>query len=138
MDPVVLDRLLTAALQAQQRAYAPYSQFAVGAAVLTANGQMFTGANIENASYPLTICAERVALFCAYMATAEPVIALAVVTPTPTVASPCGACRQVIFELAPQAQIVLLNHDGSERRLTTPQELLPFGFGPEQLEKGRK
>jgi cytidine deaminase len=136
MDPVALDRLITAALQAQQRAYAPYSQFAVGAAVLTADGQMFTGANIENASYPLTICAERVALFCAHMFTAGPVIALAVVTPTPTVASPCGACRQVILELAPQAQIVLLNHNGSERRLTTPQELLPFGFGPDQLRNG--
>ncbi|ACL24374.1 cytidine deaminase [Chloroflexus aggregans] len=133
MDPVDLERLIAAALAAQRRAYAPYSQFAVGAAVLTANGHIFSGANIENASYPLTICAERVALFCAHMAAAGPVTALAVVTPTPTVASPCGACRQVIFELAPHAQIVLLNADGSDRRFTTPAELLPYGFGPEQL-----
>lgn len=133
MDPVALEQLIAAALHARQRAYAPYSRFAVGAAVLTDDGRIFSGANIENASYPLTICAERVALFCAHMAAAGPVVALSVVTPTPTVASPCGACRQVIFELAPQAQIVLLNHNGSERRLTTPQELLPFGFGPDQL-----
>ncbi|MGB9739549.1 cytidine deaminase [Chloroflexus sp.] len=133
MDPVDLERLIAAALAAQRRAYAPYSQFAVGAAVLTANGHIFSGANIENASYPLTICAERVALFCAHMAAAGPVTALAVVTPTPTVASPCGACRQVIFELAPHAQVVLLNADGSDRRFTTPAELLPYGFGPEQL-----
>ncbi|WP_322823179.1 cytidine deaminase [Chloroflexus sp.] len=133
MDPVALEQLIAAALHARQRAYAPYSHFAVGAAVLTDDGHIFSGANIENASYPLTICAERVALFCAHMAAAGPVIALAVVTPTPTVASPCGACRQVIFELAPQAQIILLNHDGSERRLTTPHELLPYGFGPDQL-----
>lgn len=133
MDPVALEQLIAAALHAQQRAYAPYSHFAVGAAALTDDGRIFSGANIENASYPLTICAERVALFCAHMAAAGPVVALAVVTPTQTVASPCGACRQVIFELAPQAQIVLLNHDGSERRLTTPLELLPYGFGPDQL-----
>lgn len=133
MDQAVLDRLVAAALAAQSRAYAPYSQFAVGAAVLTADGQIFSGANIENASYPLTICAERVALFSAHMAAAGPVTALAVVTPTATVASPCGACRQVIFELAPRAQIILINADASERRLTTPAELLPYGFGPEQL-----
>lgn len=133
MDPVALEQLIAAALHARQRAYAPYSHFAVGAAALTDDGRIFSGANIENASYPLTICAERVALFCAHMAAARPIVALAVVTPTPTVASPCGACRQVIFELAPQAQIILLNHDSSERRLTTPQELLPYGFGPDQL-----
>ncbi|WP_322511407.1 cytidine deaminase [Chloroflexus sp.] len=133
MEQAALERLVAAALAAQRRAYAPYSQFAVGAAVLTADGQIFSGANIENASYPLTICAERVALFSAHMAAAGPVTALAVVTPTPTVASPCGACRQVIFELAPRAQIILLNANGSERRFTTPAELLPYGFGPEQL-----
>ncbi len=137
MDPVALDRLVAAALAAQARAYAPYSRFAVGAAALTADGQFFSGANIENAAYPLTICAERVALFCAHMASAAPVVALAVVTPTPTVASPCGACRQVIFELAPRAQIVLLNADGTERRFTAPAELLPYGFGPAQLDERR-
>ncbi|MEF3275414.1 MAG: cytidine deaminase [Chloroflexus sp.] len=133
MDPVALDQLITAALAARHRAYAPYSRFAVGAAAMVADGRIFSGANIENASYPLTICAERVALFCAHMAAAGPVTALAIVTPTPTVASPCGACRQVIFELAPHAQIILLNADSSERRFTTPAELLPYGFGPEQL-----
>ncbi|MDW8405741.1 cytidine deaminase, partial [Chloroflexus sp.] len=133
MEQAALERLVAAALAAQRRAYAPYSQFAVGAAALTVDGQIFSGANIENASYPLTICAERVALFSAHMAAAGPVTALAVVTPTPTVASPCGACRQVIFELAPRAHIILLNAGGSERRFTTPAELLPYGFGPEQL-----
>lgn len=126
--------LIAAALRAQQRAYAPYSHFAVGAAVRTADGSIFLGANIENAAYPMTICAERVALFSAHMAAAGVVTDLAVVTPTSDVASPCGACRQVIFELATTARVILLSADAAEHRLTSPAELLPHGFGARQLD----
>lgn len=118
----------------RERAYAPYSHFAVGAAVQTAASTIFVGCNIENAAYPLTLCAERVALFNAYAAGERDIVALAVVTPTSDVASPCGACRQVIFELAPRSQVILLNLQG-QQRIVTPQELLPYGFGPSQLEE---
>ncbi|MEI8307231.1 MAG: cytidine deaminase [Chloroflexales bacterium] len=124
--------LAEAAIAARARSYAPYSQFRVGAAVLTADGNIFLGGNIENAAYPMTVCAERVALFSAYAAGEHEIVALAVVTPTDDVASPCGACRQVIFELAPRSTLLLLNLSGA-RRLVTPQDLLPFGFGPTQI-----
>jgi cytidine deaminase len=126
--------LIEAAITARERAYAPYSQFRVGAAVLTADGNIFLGGNIENAAYPMTICAERVAIFSAYAAGEREIIALAVVTPTDDVASPCGACRQVIFELAPQSTVILLNLGGAQR-LVKPQDLLPHGFGPTQLDE---
>ncbi len=128
--------LIEAALTAHELAYAPYSQFQVGAAVLTASGRIFRGGNLENAAYPMTVCAERVALFSAYAAGERTIVALAVVTPTAAVASPCGACRQVIFELAPQSRIILLNRAGHQR-LTTPHALLPDGFGPTQLDEAR-
>ncbi len=124
--------LAEAAIAARERSYAPYSHFHVGAAVLTAAGNIFLGGNIENAAYPMTICAERVAIFSAYAAGEREIVALAVVTPTDDAASPCGACRQVILELAPRSIIILLNLSGARRRVT-PQDLLPFGFGPAQL-----
>jgi cytidine deaminase len=126
--------LAEAAIAARELAYAPYSHFQVGAAVLTASGRIFKGANIENAAYPMTICAERVAIFSAYAAGERQIVALAVVTPTDDVASPCGACRQVIFELAAGSAVLLLNRHG-ERRLTSPQALLPHGFGATQLDE---
>ena len=85
----------------------------------------------------MTICAERVAIFSAYAAGERQIVALAVVTPTDDVASPCGACRQVIFELAPQSAVLLLNRRG-ERRLTSPQALLPHGFGAAQLDEASR
>lgn len=120
--------LIAAATAARDRAYTPYSHFAVGAAVQTASGSIYSGGNIENAAYPLSICAERVALGCAYAAGEQQVVALAVVTDTDAVASPCGGCRQVISELAPQATIILCNTRGA-RHSTTPTDLLPGGFG---------
>lgn len=129
--------LAAAAYEARERAYAPYSRFRVGAAVLTASGRIFPGVNIENAAYPMTICAERVALFSAYAAGEREIVALAVVTPTDEVASPCGACRQVMLELAPRAVVLLLSQHGQQQRIT-PQELLPHGFGPLQLEGARE
>ncbi len=124
-----------AAVKARELAYVPYSHFQVGAAVLTASGRIFCGGNLENAAYPLCICAERVALFSAYAAGEREIVALAVVTDTSAVASPCGACRQVILELAPHAEVILLNLNGAHR-LTSPQALLPDGFGPGQLAEG--
>jgi cytidine deaminase len=129
--------LTTAARSGRERAYVPYSSFAVGAAVLTASGAIFAGGNIENAAYPLCLCAERVALFSAYAAGERDIVALAVVTPTDDVASPCGACRQVMVELAPRCQVLLLNMYGAQR-ITTPQELLPYSFGANQLEEQQR
>lgn len=137
METVDNNDLVTAAIEGRNRAYVPYSQFAVGAAVRTASGRIFIGGNIENAAYPLTICAERVALFSAYAAGERHITAIAVVTSTDDVASPCGACRQVIFELAPQSTVILLNLKGA-RRDTTPDILLPHGFGPRQLDESKR
>lgn len=119
--------LVAAARQARQQAYSPYSGFAVGAAVLTASGRIFPGCNIENAAYPATVCAERVALFNAYAAGEREIVALAVVADTAEPVSPCGVCRQVLLELAPRSQVVQANLQGATR-ITTPQELLPGGF----------
>jgi cytidine deaminase len=127
-----LDALLQAAREARERAYAPYSRFAVGAAVVTASGRVFPGCNIENAAYPSTICAERVALTSAYAAGERDVVALAVVADTSGPVSPCGTCRQVIHELAPNASVVLANM-GDAVQFVTPRELLPFGFDSSEL-----
>lgn len=122
-----LAELLAAAAAARQRAYCPYSRFAVGAAVLTVSGGRFPGCNIENAAYPSTICAERVALFNAYAAGEREIVALAVIADTPGPVSPCGGCRQVIFELAPRAIVVMANLGGAWR-VASIGELLPDGF----------
>jgi cytidine deaminase len=124
--------LIEAARAARELAYIPYSRFAVGAAVLTASGRIFPGCNIENAAYPATVCAERTALFNAYAAGEREIIAIAVVADTSGPVSPCGTCRQVIHELAPQA-IVLLGNMGAALRVTSPQTLLPDGFDPSEL-----
>ena len=124
--------LVALAREARERAYSPYSQFAVGAAVLTASGRVFPGCNVENAAYPAAICAERTALVSAYAAGEREIVALAVVADTPGPVSPCGTCRQVIHELAPHATVALANLHG-EMMLLTPQELLPGGFTGDAL-----
>jgi cytidine deaminase len=130
--PADIPALVAAAVAARERAYAPYSGFAVGAAVLTAGGRVFPGCNIENASYPATVCAERAALFGAYTAGERRIAALAVVADTPGPVSPCGVCRQVIVELAPGATVILANTSGATY-VTSPQELLPGAFDPADL-----
>jgi cytidine deaminase len=125
-------QLVAQAAAARERAYCPYSRFAVGAAVLTASGRVFPGCNVENAAYPATICAERAALFGAYAAGEREIVALVVIADTPAPVSPCGTCRQVIHELAPRCTVALANTRG-DVRLTTPQELLPGGFTGEDL-----
>lgn len=135
-DPGLVE-LAAAAISARELAYAPYSQFAVGAALRTADGTIFRGGNVENAAYPLVMCAERVALYAAFSAGQRTITGIAVVTDTSDVASPCGGCRQVLYELAgPDCPIMLLNLQGAQR-LTTVGALLPHGFGARQLDEAR-
>lgn len=118
--------LVELAKKARANAYAPYSGFSVGAAVLAADGRVFSGCNIENASYGLTNCAERTAIFSAVAAGARELAALAVVADGELPCSPCGACRQVIAEFAVE-RIILANLVGKSR-VVTKEELLPFAF----------
>ena len=124
------DDLIAEARAAREGAYAPYSKFLVGAAVLAADGRVFRGCNVENASYGLCNCAERTALFTA-IAAGVPVdgfARLAVIGDTAGPISPCGACRQVMFELGGPGLPVLLANLAGARRETTASELLPDGF----------
>ena len=125
-----LDDLLAAARVARERAYAPYSAFAVGAVVQTRDGRRFNGCNVENAAYGLCNCAERTALFAAIAAGCRPgdFVALAVVADTAGPASPCGACRQVLAELCDQAMPVMLGNLHGATQKTTVAALLPAAF----------
>ena len=118
--------LLEAALAARERAYAPYSKFLVGAAVRAESGKIYTGCNVENASYGLTVCAERNALFSAVGAGERKFTALCVVGDTEEPISPCGACRQVMAEFK-VPRIILANLKGDVKEYTL-EELLPLSF----------
>ena len=128
----VKEELIRKANEAREQAYAPYSRYQVGAAVLTADGQVFTGCNIENAAYPSSLCAERVAIFKAVSEGHRQLRAIAVVTSNG--GSPCGGCRQVMREFGGK-QLTVLIADGSGTLLEefTLDELLPRSFGPEEL-----
>jgi len=132
-DPVRAD-LIAAARAAAAHAYCPYSQFTVGAAVLTDRGEIFAGCNVENASYGLTICAERNAIFQAVARSEKPLVIRAVVvfTPTSEPTAPCGACRQVINEFGPDAELLSVC-DGPSTITTRLAHLLPDAFGPHNL-----
>jgi cytidine deaminase len=119
--------LIDAARQARSRAYAPYSNFQVGAAVLTSVGEIFSGCNIENASFGATICAERVAIFKAVAAGHRQFTALAVIAGAPAPVPPCGICRQVLTEFSPDCRVIMANLEG-EWRAALLQELLPLSF----------
>ncbi len=122
-------RLVTAALAAREQAVAPYSKFKVGAALLTAAGEIVTGANVESASYGLTCCAERVALFKALTEGKRNFVALAVVARSPGGAMPCGACRQLLAEYAPQAVVFVADSDRPQTvRKFSVMKLLPGAF----------
>lgn len=126
--------LLDAAQQARENSYSPYSHFKVGAAVFTRQGHIFTGTNIENASYGLTVCAERNATFAAVGAGEKDIVALALVTqklPGAKVNSPCGACRQVLVEfMPPNAPIYMAVLEGKKRTVVTKKlkDLIPLAF----------
>jgi cytidine deaminase len=128
----LLRRLEQAARAAGRKAYTPYSRFRVGAAVLTGAGKIFSGCNVENASYGLCNCAERSAIFTAVAAGERRITAVAVHTPTAVPTMPCGACRQVIHEFGPKALVVALGN-GRARVEVRLDELLPRAFGPKNL-----
>ncbi len=131
--PAPLCRKLEKAARAAAKAsYSPYSKFRVGAAVLAGSGKIYSGTNIENASYGLCNCAERTAIFTAAAAGERIVQAVAVYTPTQTATAPCGACRQVINEFGPTALVISVCNSAA-RLESTLDRLLPSAFGPKAL-----
>jgi cytidine deaminase len=127
MDSTAEERLIDAAVRVRANAHAPYSHFQVGAAVLTASGDVFSGCNVENASYGLTICAERAAVSAAVAAGHKQIRAVAVATAGGH--SPCGACRQVLSEFGPAMDVLLVDADEPQKvRRTSLDKLLPEQF----------
>lgn len=126
LAPTTAERLVGVAREAQQHAYAPYSKFRVGAAVLVEDGRVFAGCNVENSSFGLTVCAERNAVAAAIVAGGRP-IAVAVVTDEDHV-GPCGACRQVLAEFDHEMPVVMAARDGSDVRSVSLSDLLPAAF----------
>ncbi|MFH1644090.1 MAG: cytidine deaminase [bacterium] len=125
------EKLVKAATLARENAYAPYSKFKVGAAVLTEDGKIFTGCNVENASYGLTVCAERNAIFKAVSEGYTKFVAIAVVLDDKDCGRPCGACRQVIYEFNSQIPVIMSNLEGKVE-IESISELLPKSFDLEQ------
>ncbi|MFA7467586.1 MAG: cytidine deaminase [Desulfotomaculaceae bacterium] len=121
------EELVQRALKAREKAYAPYSHFKVGAAILSTDGEVFTGCNVENASYGLTVCAERVALFKAVTMGRRSFSAIAIAAGTNDYCSPCGACRQVLAEFGGSTKVYMANYKGEYREMTVA-ELLPAAF----------
>ncbi len=127
-------RLLEQAKEAKSGAYAPYSRFHVGAALLCANGRVYTGANIENASYSVTCCAERVALFKAVSEGERAFLAIAVTSDSDKPTYPCGVCRQALSEFSPRMDVIAA--DGAlDHQTTTLDSLLPCAFSGKDMEK---
>lgn len=123
--------LIAAAIEASKLAYAPYSQYPVGAALLTASGKVVQGCNVENASYGGTICAERTAAVKAVSEGERVFEAIAVATPNG--GSPCGICRQFLYEFGPEMQVILVDFEGQIYADMPLYEFLPRGFGPQSL-----
>lgn len=128
------DELVELARQSQKAAYAPYSQFYVGAAVLTKSGRMYGGCNIENASYGATNCAERTAMFKSVSEGDADLLAVAIVGNGEDFLYPCGICRQVMVELGEEMIVVLVNGTG-ERKRVSAKELLPYSFTKKDLKE---
>ncbi|SFS82025.1 cytidine deaminase [Marininema halotolerans] len=127
------EQLVQAAINAREKAYVPYSEFKVGAAILTSDGKIIQGCNVENASYGLANCAERTALFKAISDGDTDFVAMAVVADTDGPVAPCGACRQVLVELCPPRMPVVLSNLANQTSLTTVHDLLPGAFTKEDL-----
>jgi cytidine deaminase len=129
MGKIDKQRLVRAAARARERAVAPYSKFKVGAALLAPNGEIISGANVESASYGLTCCAERVALFNALTSGKKNFVAVAVVARAPGGPMPCGACRQLLAEYAPGAKVLVADSRALTKIREFPvRELLPLAF----------
>lgn len=131
LDEQLKQKLVEAGVNARKRAYAPYSKFHVGAAVLTADGKIYEGANVENASYGATVCAERVAVFNAVSAGERKLVAISVVGDEG--GAPCGMCRQVLSEWGMNMLVIEVNKDGKVVREVTLAEILPDAFTPANL-----
>ena len=137
MKQELMNTLVDSALSAREKSYCPYSGFAVGAALLAEDGTIFTGANIESASFTPTVCAERVAMFTAVHAGRRKFSAIAVVggkngTPVSSYCAPCGVCRQVLREFCKDDFPIYLAHSGGYKTLTLA-DLLPYSFGEDSL-----
>lgn len=132
LDPHLIQELCKRAQEAYGQAYVPYSHYPVGSAVLFSSGEIYSGCNVENASYGLTVCAERNAIFQAVARGERKLQGIAIAVPTQVFPSPCGACRQVIREFAEDCPVFLINGQG-ETRVTSLKVLLPEAFGPEFL-----
>jgi cytidine deaminase len=126
-------RLIDLALEARERAYAPYSNYQVGAALVTSSGKFFKGCNVESAAYPTSMCAERVAIFKAVSEGEREFVALAVVTSN--AGTPCGACRQVMAEFGRDTLVLIADGEGKLKQEAKVSELLPGAFGPGDLGK---
>ena len=131
LDQDQKQELIKVANQARQWAYVPYSQYAVGAALLTESGRVYDGVNVENAAYPVTVCAERVAIFKAVSKGERDFLALAVVTRNGGM--PCGACRQVMAEFSPDMVVIVADENGQIVAENDVNELLPGAFRPDSL-----
>ncbi|MBS4215614.1 cytidine deaminase [Neobacillus rhizophilus] len=128
-----IEQLIEEAKKAREKAYIPYSKFGVGAALLTTDGKVYHGCNIENAAYSMCNCAERTAVFKAFSEGDRQYQMMAVVADTDRPCSPCGACRQVIAELCPREMKVVLTNLKGDVLETTVEQLLPGAFSPEDL-----
>jgi cytidine deaminase len=126
-------KLIQLAVEARERAYAPYSNYWVGAALVTSSGKFFTGCNVESAAYPTGMCAERVAIFKAVSEGEREFVALAVVTSNG--GTPCGACRQVMAEFGLDTVVLIADAQGNQKQEASVSELLPGAFGPGDLGK---
>lgn len=131
LNPDQLKLLIDSALNIRDWAYAPYSHYLVGAALLTASGKVYEGVNIENAAYPTTMCAERVAIFKAVSEGEREFTAIAVATENG--GASCGSCRQVLAEFGLQTQVIFVDSTGRITLDTTVEKLLPSAFTPEDL-----
>jgi cytidine deaminase len=127
--------LIQTAVTARRWAYAPYSRYPVGAALLTTSGRIYDGVNVENAAFPATICAERVAVFKAVSEGERQFSAIAVVTDRG--GAPCGSCRQVLAEFGLDTEVIIADQDGNIVRQTTVAALLPDAFTPQDLIRGQ-
>ncbi|QPI67113.1 cytidine deaminase [Exiguobacterium sp. PBE] len=128
-----VQELVHKAIEARKRAYTPYSKFKVGAVVIDTSGNEITGCNVENASYGLSMCAERTAIFKAVSEGSDAIETVVVVGDTEGPISPCGACRQVISEFAGEDFTLILANLNGDTKVMTKEEMLPYGFSPKDL-----